>query len=248
MILFTNGCSWTWGGGLDHLFSPGKNGNNIDDEIRLPLLWPYHLGKLIGAESVINLSDGCGSNQRIVRTSYNWLLNQNEKILANTIAIIQFTELSRFEIFDPINYNDDWQEHPSDWLKCKVDIVEHASEFSPIKERDISLLTQKVNNILAETHPLETFYKTINYLYALKGMFQSFGVTRFFIWHHGHEWLYWPDQHRKSLYNNFNVLDNIDSTEYFWNYERISSDDLHPSITGHKQIANIIYDRLNSIT
>jgi hypothetical protein len=69
------------------------------------LVWPHHLGNLLRADNVINLSLSCGSNQRIVRTTLNWLLSKTPKELKNTIAIIQWTELSRYEYYVP---------HPND--------------------------------------------------------------------------------------------------------------------------------------
>jgi hypothetical protein len=69
--LFTNGCSWTWGGSLEEYWET--------EEDRLKLVWPHHLGNLLRADNVVNLSLSCGSNQRIVRTTLNWLLSKTYK-------------------------------------------------------------------------------------------------------------------------------------------------------------------------
>jgi hypothetical protein len=250
MILYSNGCSWTWGGSLDHLFCRDNSHNKVDDSKRLPLLWPYHLGKLLGAEATVNLADGCGSNQRIVRTTYNWLQSQDKEYLKKVVAVIQLTEWSRFEMLDPLNYEDEWDDHPADWLKCKVDIVNHQSNHFPRKEPDFTELKKKTNNILKNTHPLEHFYRNISYIYALKGMFDAFKIKDYYIWNNSHIWHQWPQEHRNTIFNQFKVLDEVhDSNEFrhsndFWFYERISEQDGHPSIQGHIDLANIIYDRM----
>jgi len=63
MILLVNGCSFTWGGGLD------KQG----DQVRETSVWSHHLGALMNAEKVVNLAAGCGSNQRIFRTTVDYI-------------------------------------------------------------------------------------------------------------------------------------------------------------------------------
>jgi hypothetical protein len=64
MILLTNGCSWTYGGslGLDEIEK---------QEQRLQSTWPHHLGQLLNVSENVQLAVGCGSNQRIVRTTFD---------------------------------------------------------------------------------------------------------------------------------------------------------------------------------
>lgn len=57
MILLTNGCSWTYGGGLDSHNPPREELDQVT--------WPKHLADLLGADKFYNLADGCGSNQHV---------------------------------------------------------------------------------------------------------------------------------------------------------------------------------------
>jgi len=249
MILYTNGCSFTWGGSLDHIFCDG-NLCEVDEDKRLPILWPHHLGKLLNADSVVNLSDGCGSNQRIVRTTYNWLRSKTVEELKETIAVIQLTEWSRFEMYDTHDIENEWAEDPVDWIKCKVDLVTHEYNHYPKSNFNRDILLKKATHTLKNTHPLEHFYRNIGYMYALQGMFNAFGVKDFYIWNHSHAWHFWPKEHRDVIFNTFNVLDEVHDWEKFrwsddyWVYDRVSKDDWHPSVHGHIELANVIHDRM----
>ena len=52
MILYTNGCSFTAGGGLEPILNP-KNNPNQDDFYK-EHVWTKHLGDKIGVEKIIN--------------------------------------------------------------------------------------------------------------------------------------------------------------------------------------------------
>lgn len=240
MILFTNGCSWTWGGGLGLLFK--KNDGTLDHKKRLDAVWPAHLGKLLSVEKTINLAEGCGSNQRVVRTTYDWLRTQPEEVLKETIAIIQFTELSRFEFYEPLE-QEKYENLPGQWVKCKWDLVNtdsiHKSKWDP------ELMLQKAKKRVAETHEIEDLYRTIGYIYALEGMFKLFGVKQWYLWHinNGNGWArdFNVFDTNKILNEHLNILD----SDQLWEYEKISKDDPHPNLSGHKQIANIIYEKIS---
>ena len=81
--LLTNGCSWTAGGGLTDIYDLEYLKNHIT--------WPAHLKNLMNFDNQINLSAGCGSNQRIFRTTLDWVLAQTPETLSNTTAVIQWT-------------------------------------------------------------------------------------------------------------------------------------------------------------
>ena len=87
--IFANGCSWTWGGALDY---------NDHDRFQ-KITWPAHLKKLFRYENVVNKAMGCGSNQRIVRTTFDWVTSQPKEILENTIAVIQWSDPFRYEYY-----------------------------------------------------------------------------------------------------------------------------------------------------
>ena len=94
--LFTNGCSWTYGGGLDHPDTK-EHMKHLHDNV----VWPAHVQRLMNFDEQVNLSAGCGSNQRICRTTFDWLSKQTPETLKNTTAIIQWTCLDRYEYYVP---------------------------------------------------------------------------------------------------------------------------------------------------
>jgi len=108
-------------------------------------------------------------------------------------------------------------------------------------ERREEILKEAQHRIML-THNVEDFYRTISYLYALKGMFEAFNVKDFYVWHQSHLWWEWPEQHVNALFKNFKVIDQPRSKDFpLWEYETVSDTDLHPSVEGNKQLANQIY-------
>lgn len=110
MKLFTNGCSFTWGGELyKSLYD--RNGELLEyfnpdpvNQERLTKLWPHHLANHLGATECVNLSMGSGSNDRIVRTTLDFFTQQ-----PNTngwTAVIQWAWPHRFEY---------WEEETQAW-------------------------------------------------------------------------------------------------------------------------------------
>ena len=83
MILFTNGCSWTYGGGLGLDHKP--------KEERLVKVWPHHLGMMLGSDETINLSYGGGSNSRILRTTFDWIQEQTPDFISKAAIFIPVT-------------------------------------------------------------------------------------------------------------------------------------------------------------
>lgn len=254
MILYTNGCSFTWGGGLDNLF---RENVQVNDSKRLPLMWPHHLGKLLNSSEVHNLAVGCGSNQRIVRTTYDWLLTKSKEELEQTVAVIQLTEWSRFEMFSPKFPDNVWENHPGDWVNCKIDVVVNDTAYMYERgksESEVKRLKNEVSRRLSTTTEVDEFYKSISYLYALKGLFLSFGVKDFYLWQQSHDWVLWPKEQLDRLFKDFKILDQAytmrerdDLGLSDWSYEKISQHDTHPSVEGHKQLADIIYGRMKRL-
>lgn len=157
--LLTNGCSFTWGGGLDYPEPP------MDHE-RWANVWPGILSEKIGYNDV-NLSAGCGSNARIFRTTYDWITSQDPDTLSNTFAIIQFTEPSRYEFYQP-----EWRE----WAKIKIDVSQvRATSYD--EQDHLQDLSQK----RYETYtPEEGKYSFLSYLCATKSLLDSHNIPHAF--------------------------------------------------------------------
>lgn len=226
MILFTNGCSWTWGGGLEQYFS--KNGF-MDNQTRLKLVWPHYLGNLINVDKVINLSMGCGSNQRIVRTTYDWFLNEYDKTTP-VIAIIQWSDLSRYEYYlteDPDSYNN----ISENWALIKSGVIltnEKLDSKNAYEKSQLRLTTYT---------ELEGMYQHLRDCTSLVHLFNNFKV-KYYFFNNGFL-LNFPDPYR-SYIKNLNYLNG----DCDWLYSRISQRDLHPNVEGHKELAQLIFNEI----
>ena len=112
--LFTNGCSITLGAELGEetrTFEDGTKFQHCDVNYRTAHRWSTLLAEMLEMEPK-NLSRGGGSNWRIWRTTQDYLLENSV-----SLAVIQMTEPSRFQI--PISYDfvDKWPACPS---SCKM--------------------------------------------------------------------------------------------------------------------------------
>lgn len=225
MILLTNGCSWTWGGGLDL-------DSTEDDLIRNASTWPAHLAKFLNAEEVVQLAAGCGSNQRILRTTLDWILNQPTERLTKTVAIIQWTEFSRFEYYspkDPLDYYENFSER---WVRAKIGCV-----MDPYATDDQTSL-QRADARLQTYTEIEGLYRNIFECAALSDIFNKYGIKYYYWKYRG----YYPKDPIKIT--NFLESYNWFKDSHTWEYERISEKDKHPSFQGHIDIANIIFNEM----
>lgn len=229
MILFTNGCSWTWGGSLG--LETRQNNKK-----RLESVWPHHLGELLNSERTYNLSLGCGSNDRILRTTFDWLNYIGPEALKETVAVIQFTELSRFEYYVYDNENDPYENKPLNWAVCKVDCVLSKNETNDT-ERNLEI----VNNFISKFTDIQGYYKLLFQLEALTSMFDKAGVKCFY-WTNHLGLSRMPEQLRETLMK-YPWIESFQNQEQ-WKYDRVSKNDAHPSLNGHIQLADIIYNKI----
>lgn len=231
LILFTNGCSWSFHGTLRNI---------VNDESRRKVsVWPAYLANFLQLSNFVNLADGGGSNQRILRTTYNWLLTQTKKDLEDTIAIIQITDISRFELYYPIS-NDVNEDLPGQWVKVKHNLVNKDSFNKSVW--DIKEMSIRAETIIKNTNNIEDMYRNIGYLFALKGLFDAYGVKKYYFWNKSglDGWNTFTIKHKEQIQKSFNILD----YDEHWSYERISNYDPHPSVNGHKEIAKIIFNKI----
>jgi hypothetical protein len=84
-ILLTNGCSFVNGAGLQDRESER---------------WSYHLAKKLNMED-INLSSEGASNDRILRTTIEWLKENKDK-LSDVLVVIGWTQMTRTEFFNDV--------------------------------------------------------------------------------------------------------------------------------------------------
>jgi hypothetical protein len=257
MILLTNGCSWTWGGGLEYVIStnnsipknistfPEINSDGLDD-IRYASVWPYHLGNALKVDKTINLALGGGSNQRIVRTTLNWIMSQSPEDLEKTVAVIQWTDPARYEYYTPLNENDPIENIDYRWARVKIDLcISRVEEHVPYKER----LNRSQRRFETYTD-IESMYRTISEMTTLSYVFNKYNMKYFFWDRNGaypisavdHKFVknIYPEPFKTFILNNFNWI-TVDNSEY----ERLLKyNDSHPSLEGHKQIAELIHNQI----
>jgi hypothetical protein len=228
MILFTNGCSWTYGGSLnlDHPSLQQK---------RIVSVWPHHLGNLLETEKTINLAMGCGSNARVLRTTLDWILNQTSEDLAKTIAVIQWTDYSRYEYYVNTSFSNlSYENIPERWARAKTGNC--ISNY----EHDIEKTMARIESRLSTYTDLEAMYTHIAHCDALGALFKKYNI-KYYYWHFGNLVHEFPKQFNNYLLTNHKWLDDGIAS---WNYERVSLLDAHPNLTGHEQLAEIIYNKM----
>jgi hypothetical protein len=223
MVLFTNGCSWTYGGGL-------KLDHKKYDNFRPNLVWPKQLGDLLNASNTINLAVGCGSNQRIVRTTHEWFI-KNYDPSENYIAIIQWTEFSRYEYYVTKSPLDDFENNPDKWAKVKTGIV-----LSNHEENLNTALKRSGERFKTYTE-IEGTFNHLRDCTSLAYLFDKLGI-RYYFWNFNH---FINNPMFTTYFNDFPYLDSRD-----WEYRRVSPTDAHPSIQGHREIAKIIHNLIDS--
>lgn len=223
MILLTNGCSWTYGGGLDHIYSTRQKLDQVT--------WPKHLSEMLGANGFVNLAQGCGSNQRIFRTTFDYLLHKKHD--EEIVAVIQFTEESRFEYYYPLDMNRKYENIGDRWMRAKVDnltplAVDNFSDHYALSQNRIKVHNTDIQNI----------YTYIERCEALTNLFNRYNI-KFYFWDIIDFPNHLPEKYRKFILSNYPWLLH-ETNGFMWKYDRIKGDN-HPSVLGHKQIAETMY-------
>jgi hypothetical protein len=234
--LLTNGCSWTWGGGINH----------ISEQDRLETVWPHHLMNILQYDNNVNLSMGCGSNQRILRTTLDWILEQDRETLDNTTAVIQWTEPSRYEYYskntEPDKHSNwDWENNSGNWSLIKVG----GCIYPPgVKNWHIDDEEIKRSQIRYRTYSdIEGLYSFVSQFTALAHIFETYNINYYYWNALGVPAKYFPDNLKTYAYK-FNWI-NLDHND--WYYDRVSKEDCHPNERGHKQIAQYMFEEIKSL-
>jgi hypothetical protein len=237
MKLFANGCSFTWGGAIfDSLYD--DEGRLLDHENttpmnqhRLSVVWPARLGLLLSADETVNLAMGCGSNDRILRTTMDFfsaLINRQED-LSYWYAVIQLTQAHRYEY---------WDEETQTWAMVIPQAVTFGRRLSSYdyhseqeKKRDITYSYQNdisfSQKYFAQVVGLSAFFDK----HQIKYRFVNLSIDPFE--------LLTPWQ-AEYLTNNVNWI----GDDPHMHIEKIfdsTENGSHPSLLGHQQIAESLY-------
>lgn len=255
--LLTNGCSWTYGGGLDKT-------NTIEHitDLHNNIVWPARLKKLLGYDQCVNLSEGGGSNQRICRTTFNWIMQQDPEVLKNTTAVIQWTINSRYEYYVRHDNDTDFTETAGTFedLNPKIKKVSGARDKFSLQESQLSRWALvNNNNVLSKFEDsdhlqsvlkargrymtyteIEGVYTWLTQLGFLHDLFTAHNIE-YYYWFFSNEVFAYPQHIQDYMYDRFNFLE--PDRRHLWNYERLG-DDPHPSARGHEQIAGYISEAI----
>lgn len=105
-VLFTNGCSMCYG---SELFEDPQTKLCIDNKARLSASWPGQLGKQLGFHRVVNLGYPGSSNDRIIRTTIAWILENwlhEKQSTDNLFVVIGWSAPMRREFY----MNENWRQ------------------------------------------------------------------------------------------------------------------------------------------
>ena len=233
MHILTNGCSWTYGGALE------LDGPEFEQE-RLSVTWPARLASKLNA-TYTNIASGGGSNQRVVRTTIDWIYKNRENI-KNTIAIIQWSDTSRYEYYEPLDKSDAHELNPNRWAFATASFVNQLT------------LDSKMANVIKD-HRLSTYshqeaaYSILCNCLTLARIFDMYNI-KYYFWSPLYSLQSCNPDVRECILNAGPWLDQ-DRTQLFntWEYDRVGKTswtdyDAHPSRKGHDQIAEIILKEL----
>lgn len=246
MILYTNGCSFTAGGGLEEYVNPNNLPNQAD--FIKEHTWAKHLGDKLGVEKIINHGRMCGSNHRILRKTFDFL-SQTEHDCKDIIVGIQFTNNNRFEYYESKTEfgssgynillgknNGEVKNLQENWKQVKVGRNEMGFADN---ERDLLMKeTEFTDRFLSiyQNGKIQDCYDTLFLLNTMQNILEKFEVKKYFFWSE----INWHGNHTAE-------------TEYFIKKhipflllnETMGVDYLkcaHPSLKGHKKISEILYE------
>lgn len=235
MKLFTNGCSFTWGGELyKSLYD--RNGELLEysnpdpvNQERLTRVWPFHLAGKLNADSCVNLSIGCGSNDRIVRTTIDYFTQHRP---GEWTAVIQWAHPHRFEY---------WEEETQAWTL----IIPQCGTLGKNVHGDVFDRVSKFKD--------QVYRNYTDYTYAQKYWTQVVGLASFFV---ANNIKYYFVNLMPNTY--YNLLDphqqqylenNITWIGQGARHDLVNMFDskfstAHPTELGHQQIADYFYQRI----
>ncbi len=244
--LVFNGCSFI-AGGSTFIKGTDEGNNSLSTEERLELSVSRLLSKKMNCIEH-NLAEPAGSNQRIVRTTFDFI-NENKELKNKTLIIVGLTQIARMEIL--------FEGEPR-----KVRMGQYYK--SPLHWMHPSKHTLGVRGIgKKEKNELERWLKThITYFYdedwEIKELNRNLVMLQTFVKSMGFDIIYFSsilelDYHWKGrtdcMWSNYNLkLEDMDKLKLvkFPNNKLTWRDwmnrDGHPNDEDHKNLCNLLYD------
>jgi hypothetical protein len=191
--------------------------------------WPHLLSRQLNIPNLVNYATGCGSNPRIVRTTFDFLSSHND--LENTLVIIQLSDAFRFEFISKTS---------KEWVQCN-----NTCCLSDDKE-GWELLDIKLKNY----NKLVEFSEYAQQVMALEHMLKISKVKKYFIinWNGSQEFDNIEQHKIKFLDNSISWIKESDSkgsSIFRSEYEPFESDP-HPNENGHKQISEWVLNLIKN--
>lgn len=202
---------------------------------RVSRVWPAKLSGLLDIDEHVNLAMGCGSNERIVRTTMDYLTYEviSKRPVGDFVAIIQWTQAHRFEY---------WDDHKECWIMAMPTGVTTSRQLD-----------------VRETKPMDDFKNIVyahlsNETYAQRYWSQVVGLASFL---EKYDIPYWFTNlnvdHYKFLgaWQQQYLINNVRWIKKDPYYlmgsmfrDRHDSGSGHPSELGHQEIAQSIYSHI----
>ena len=202
--LYTNGCSLTYHTAIAK-----------EDQ------WSAILGKMLDIPIVINDGQGCGSNERIFRRTYEYL-QHNKEFNNETLFLIQLTWPFRFEYYQS---DKTWASINQESVVCNDQT--HGRQLLNLRSKYYT--------------PEENSYRFLQQVTSLEYLFKSFDIKNYYFISaykdddESIEYIKFLDDNITWLYKTFH------KSYYFHNlFTKISEADGHPDKEGNELIANWI--------
>ncbi len=244
--LYTNGCSFTWGGGFEDDFLQEHGYDFFDskevssklgvgdksgwlessqpnseefENWRCDNTWPKHTASELDLKIIKDESLGGSSNARIIRTtidSFKGFIKSGKEM--DTLALIQLTDSTRFDLYS--NYS-------KERILGKVDVWDWHPNKNPKEKNALKEFFECfVDSETCDKHLIEQ-------IILLQSFFKVYGIRYKFIW----GWSYPLD---KDLYelvdlDNFVFSGNQSMINFMWdNYNQDCYESRHLRPSGHE--------------
>lgn len=203
-VILAAGDSWTFGSEIrDPMLSENiKDWDHRNNEYRLPRTWPNILASKINA-SAINIAYPGSSNDRIIRTTKDWLIKNyisKEIKTTNLLVIIGLTSPERKDFYYKDKETDAWV---TIW---------------PMWEPNYQQTNLKKFHDLYVKHmwnPEEYVHRYVNQIFDLQNFFKIYGINHlFFQAFYQHQNLSIPDWYDYKYVNSWNTM--AESNQMIW--------------------------------
>lgn len=245
-ILFANGCSWTAGNGIskDPLLN---NDDGLVEDLKSSarFAWPAVLGEKLSYH-VINSAVGAGSNERIIRTTLDFVMSHPPEEYKDLLVVVGWTSVERGEVY--INNGEKAGWHTFNARQTFSD----SHPFIP--EHEIKTDVDKYQKIYL-THIYDRNVNMMNYyrgVFLLSNVLENLKIKYLFFNGVPAE----PNgsaEDNKSYkremkkFQNPGIITDITFTKFCAVKKLPLSPCIHPMIQAHSEWANFLFDRISTV-